>query len=133
MEQYSADIYVSLMHAPFITVETMRQCIEAVCSGGMTPRSAQLSTGLLVAGWQAAEFRCGKLPRTQDLKLSTRRPPGLCLYKGNIEKFTASRSNTVYQRSIFKEAVDIDWPEDFTLAESARAGPVNEVQPHALQ
>jgi CMP-N-acetylneuraminic acid synthetase len=122
MEQYSADIYVyAHATAPFITVETMRQCIEAVCSGEYD--SAFCAVKLQDYLWQDGKplnFDAANLPRTQDLKPIYQETSGVYVFtKETFEKFRRRVGQIPFIKEVsFKEAVDIDWPEDFTLAET---------------
>lgn len=122
MDNNPADIYVyAHATAPYITSETMSQCINAVASGNYD--SAFCAVKLQDYLWQNGEplnFDASNLPRTQDL---------LPIYQETSGVYVFTKDVFVnYQRRIgkkpfikevtFKEAVDIDNPEDFSLAEA---------------
>ena len=118
MEQNDADIYVyAHATAPFITVETMKQCIEAVKSGEYD--SAFCAIKLQDYLWQDGEplnFDASNLPRTQDLKPIYQETSGVYVF---TEKYKRRIGKKPFIKEVsFKEAVDIDNPEDFDLAEA---------------
>ncbi len=116
-----ADIYVyAHATAPFITVETMKQCIEAVKSGEYD--SAFCAVKLQDYLWKNGEplnFDATNVPRTQDLEPIYQETSGV--YAFTKEVYTKYRRRIGMKPFIkevsFKEAVDIDNPEDFDLAE----------------
>lgn len=121
MEQVEADIYVyAHATAPFISVETMCKCIEAVKSGEYD--SAFCAVKLQDYLWQEGEplnFDATNLPRTQDLKPIYQETSGVYVFTKKVfEKYHRRIGKKPYIREVtFKEAVDIDHPEDFQLAE----------------
>lgn len=122
MEQHPADIYVyAHATAPFITVETMKQCIDAVKSGEYD--SAFCAVKLQDYLWQNGEplnFDATNLPRTQDLKPIYQETSGVYVFKKEVyEKYKRRIGKKPFIKEVtFKEAVDIDNPEDFDLAET---------------
>lgn len=122
MSKVDADIYVyAHATAPFITVETIKQCIEAVKSGEYD--SAFCAVKLQDYLWQDGEplnFDATNLPRTQDLKPIYQETSGVYVFtKGVFEKLKRRVGNNPFIKEVtFKEAVDIDNPEDFELAEA---------------
>ena len=122
MEQQDADIYVyAHATAPFITVETMSQCIEAVKSGNFD--SAFCAIKLQDYLWQDGEplnFDASNLPRTQDLKPIYQETSGVYVFTKKVfEKYHRRVGVRPFIKEVsFKEAVDIDNPEDFDLAEA---------------
>ena len=122
MEQNDADIYVyAHATAPFITVETMKQCIEAVKSGEYD--SAFCAIKLQDYLWQDGEplnFDASNLPRTQDLKPIYQETSGVYVFTKEVfEKYKRRIGKQPFIKEVsFKEAVDIDNPEDFDLAEA---------------
>ena len=110
MEMYDADIYVyAHATAPFITVETMRQCMNAVRSGEYD--SAFCATKLQDYLWQDNEplnFDASNLPRTQDLKPIFQETSGVYVFTKEVFQ--------KYHRRIGKKPF-IKEPEDFDLAE----------------
>ena len=122
MEKKDADIYVyAHATAPFITVETMRQCIEAVRSGEFD--SSFCAVKLQDYLWQDGEplnFDATNLPRTQDLKLIYQETSGVYVFTKEVYQIYRRRigKKPFIKEVSFKEAVDIDTPEDFELAEA---------------
>ena len=122
MEDVDADIYVyAHATAPFITVDTMKQCIEAVLSGDYD--SAFCANKLQDYLWQDGEpmnFEADNLPRTQDLKPIYQETSGVYVFtKAVYMKYRRRIGKTPFIKEVsFKEAVDIDNPEDFDLAEA---------------
>lgn len=122
METVNADIYVySHATAPFITVETMTQCIEAVKSEKYD--SAFCAVRLQDYLWQDGQplnFDASNLPRTQDLKPIYQETSGVYVFTKDVYKKYRRRIGKIpYIKEVsFKEAVDIDNEEDFHLAEA---------------
>lgn len=122
MKTVDADIYVyAHATAPFITVATMRECIEAVESGIFD--SAFCAVKLQDYLWQDGEplnFDASNLPRTQDLKPIYQETSGIYAFKKDVyEKYKRRIGKRPFIKEVsFKEAVDIDHPEDFDLAEA---------------
>lgn len=122
MEDVDADIYVyAHATAPFITVDTMKQCIEAVLSGDYD--SAFCANKLQDYLWKDGEpmnFEADNLPRTQDLKPIYQETSGVYVFtKAVYMKYRRRIGKTPFIKEVsFKEAVDIDNPEDFDLAEA---------------
>ena len=121
MSAVDADIYVyAHATAPFITVETMRECIGAVAGGAYD--SAFCAVKLQDYLWQDGEplnFDATNLPRTQDLKPIYQETSGVYVFTKEV--FLTYRRRIGVKPFIkevsFREAVDIDNPEDFALAE----------------
>lgn len=121
MNEQDADIYVyAHATAPFITVETMTQCIEAVKSGEYD--SAFCAVKLQDYLWQDGlpmNFDATNLPRTQDLKPIYQETSGVYVFTKEVFLHYKRRIGVkpFIKEVTFKEAVDIDNPEDFDLAE----------------
>lgn len=121
MEQQDAEIYVyAHATAPFITVETMCQCIESVKSGEYD--SAFCAIKLQNYLWRDGiplNFDASNLPRTQDLKPIYQETSGVYVFTREVFKKYHRRIGVhpFIKEVSFKEAVDIDNPEDFLLAE----------------
>ena len=121
MNDVDADIYVyAHATAPFITVETMKQCIEAVKTEEFD--SAFCAIKLQDYLWQDGEplnFDASNLPRTQDLKPIYQETSGVYVFtKAVYENYKRRVGRKPFIKEVtFKEAVDIDNPEDFELAE----------------
>ena len=122
MSTVDADIYVyAHATAPFITVETMKQCIEAVKDGEYD--SAFCAIKLQDYLWQDGEplnFDASNLPRTQDLMPIYQETSGVYVFAKEVyEKYKRRIGKKPFIKEVsFKEAVDIDNPEDFDLAEA---------------
>ena len=121
MAQVDADIYVyAHATAPFITEMTMRQCIEAVCSGKYD--SAFCAVKLQDYLWQNGvplNFNPSNLPRTQDLEPVYQETSGVYVFTRKVYEMYRRRigEKPFIKEVSFKESVDIDNPEDFALAE----------------
>ncbi len=122
MNLQKADIYVyAHATAPFISIETMRQCIEAVKSNEFD--SAFCAIKLQDYLWQDGEplnFDATNLPRTQDLKPIYQETSGVYVFTREVfEKYHRRIGKKPFIKEVsFKESVDIDNPEDFDLAEA---------------
>ena len=120
MEKLPADIFVyAHATAPFITVETMKQCIQAVQSGEYD--SAFCAIKLQDYLWQDGEplnFDASNLPRTQDLKPIYQETSGVYVFTSEVfAKYHRRIGKKPFIKEVsFKESVDIDNPEDFDLA-----------------
>ena len=121
-DQCPADIYVyAHATAPFISVETMEQCINAVKSGEYD--SAFCAVKLQDYLWQDGEplnFDASNLPRTQDLKPIFQETSGVYVFTKDVfEKYHRRIGKKPFIKEVsFKESVDIDNPEDFDLADA---------------
>lgn len=115
-----ADIYVyAHATAPFITVDTMKECIAAVQSGEYD--SAFCATKIQDFLWQDGEplnFDAANVPRSQDLKPIYRETSGVYVFTKEVFERTHRRigMKPYIKEVTFKEAVDINNPEDFDLA-----------------
>lgn len=122
MLEHDADIYVyAHATAPYITVDTMKQCIEAVKSGKYD--SAFCAIKLQDYLWQDGKplnFDASNIPRTQDLKPIYQETSGIYVFTREVfKKYRRRIGKKPYVKEVsFKEAVDIDNPEDFDLAEA---------------
>lgn len=122
MSMVEADIYVyAHATAPFITTETMKQCIEAVKSGKHD--SAFCATKIQDYLWQDGEpmnFDAANIPRSQDIKPIYRETSGVYVFTREVFVVHHRRIGlTPFVKEVsFKEAVDINNPEDFTLAQA---------------
>lgn len=116
-----ADIYVyAHATAPFISKKALSDCIDAVLSGeydsGFT--AARIQDFLWKEG-KPLNFDAANLPRSQDLTPVYRESSGIYVYKKEVfEKLHRRIGENPYIREIgYKEAVDINEPADFELAE----------------
>ena len=122
MEMFDSDIYVyAHATAPFITVETMKECINVVVSGEYD--SAFCASKIQDYLWQDGEpmnFDATNVPRSQDLKPIYRETSGVYVFtKEAYLKCHRRIGLKPYVKEVsFKEAVDINNPEDFDLAQA---------------
>lgn len=121
MAEKEADIYVyAHATAPFVTVETMKQCIEAVKYGKYDSAfcAVKLQDYLWMDG-KPLNFDATNVPRTQDLKPIYQETSGVYVFtKVVFEKYKRRIGMKPFIKEVsFREAVDIDNPEDFDLAE----------------
>ena len=120
-EAFDSDIYVyAHATAPFITEETMRECIEAVMSGSYD--SAFCAFKLQDYLWQNGKplnFNASNLPRTQDLVPIYKETSGIYVFKKHVYEKSGRRigENPFIKEVSMKESIDIDTLEDFKLAE----------------
>lgn len=122
MKVKDSDIYVyAHATAPFIKVETMRECIEAVISGKYD--SAFCASKIQDYLWREGEplnFDATNVPRSQDLKPIYRETSGVYVFTREVFLRHHRRIGVkpFVKEVSFKEAVDINNPEDFRLAEA---------------
>lgn len=121
MKSVDADIYVyAHATAPFITTETMSQCIEAVKSGHYDSAfcASKIQTFLWKNG-KPLNFDASNLPRTQDLDPIFKETSGIYVFTKDVYlKFRRRIGIKPFIKEVsFKETIDIDNPDDFKLAE----------------
>lgn len=116
-----ADIYAySHATAPFVSVNTIRECVSKVTSGEYD--SSFCAVKIQDYLWQDGEplnFDPTNLPRSQDLKPIYRETSGIYVYqKAVFEKYHRRIGKNPYIKEVsYREAVDINEPADFSLAE----------------
>ena len=122
MSEVDADIYVyAHATAPFITLQTMEECILAVKSGNFD--SAFCASKIQDYLWQEGEplnFNATNLPRSQELKPIYRETSGIYVFtKESFLKTHRRIGKKPFIKEVsFKEAVDINNVEDFNLAKA---------------
>lgn len=122
MNEIETDIHVyAHATAPFITKETMEECIKAVKLGEFD--SAFCATKIQDYLWQDGKpmnFDATNLPRSQDLKPIYRETSGVYVFiKEVFLKLKRRIGEKPFIKEVsYKEAVDINNPEDFNLAEA---------------
>ena len=122
MKNVDADIYVyAHATAPFITVETMKECISAVKSGKYD--SAFCAIKIQDYLWQDGSplnFDATNIPRSQDLNVIYRETSGVYVFTKEvfIKQHRRIGLKPYIKEVSFKEAVDINNPEDFDLAKA---------------
>lgn len=115
-----ADVYVT-SHAtsPFVTAEHIRECVQKVLSGEYDSAfTAEKIQKLLWKNKKPLNFDASNIPRTQDLEKIYSEVPAVYVYRKDV--FTNLRrriGNNPYLCEVSGiECVDIDWPEDFEIA-----------------
>ncbi len=120
MSEVDADIYVySHATAPFITVQTASECINAVASGEYD--SAFCAVKIQDFLWQDGEplnFDAANVPRSQDIKPIYRETSGVYVFTKDVfTKYHRRIGRKPFIKEVtYKEAVDINNPVDFSLA-----------------
>ena len=121
MNEYDADIYVyAHATAPFVSVDTMKECIQAVKSKKYD--SAFCATKIQDYLWQdnnPLNFDATNIPRSQDLKPVFRETSGIYVFTKEVFLSTHRRIGLKpYIKEVgYKEAIDINNMDDFCLAE----------------
>ncbi|MCD8003151.1 MAG: acylneuraminate cytidylyltransferase [Clostridia bacterium] len=122
MAAVDADVYVyAHATAPYITIDTMKQCIEAVVSGEYD--SAFCASKIQDYLWKDGEplnFDATNVPRSQDLEPIYRETSGVYVFtkEAYVKCHRRIGLKPFVKEVSFKEAVDINNPEDFALAEA---------------
>lgn len=122
ISEVDADIYVfAHATAPFIKVETIRECIEKVKTGEYD--SAFCASVIQDFLWQDGEplnFDATNLPRSQDIKPIYRETSGVYVFRKDVfTRYHRRIGVKPYIKTVtYKEAVDINNPEDFELAKA---------------
>lgn len=122
MVECDADIYVfDHATAPFVSTDTIRECLNAVVSGKHD--SAFCAVKIQDFLWQDGQplnFDATNLPRSQDLKPVYRETSGVYVFTKEVFKKLHRRVGlTPYIKEVSsREAVDINTEDDFKLAES---------------
>lgn len=117
-----ADIYVyAHATAPFITIDTMRACINAVKSGNFD--SAFCASKIQDFLWKDGNpinFDAENVPRSQDIEPIYRETSGIYVFKKEVFSVYHRRigKHPFIQEVSYKEAVDINNPEDFEIAKA---------------
>lgn len=117
-----ADLYVYVhATAPFVTPGTIAECIRAVRSGEYD--SAFCAVKIQDFLWKDGEplnFDAANVPRSQDLEPIYRETSGVYVFTKEVFETCHRRiGKKPYIKEVsFKEAVDINNPEDFRLAEA---------------
>lgn len=122
MEIIDADIYIyAHATAPFVTVNTMKECIKAVLSKEYD--SAFCASKIQDYLWEDGKpinFDATNVPRSQDLKPIYRETSGIYVFTKEVFlKYHRRIGIKPFIKEVsFKEAVDINNPEDFELAKA---------------
>lgn len=120
MEKVDADIYVyAHATAPFVSLETINECINAVKSGEFD--SAFCAEKIQDYLWKDGEpmnFDATNLPRSQDIEPIYRETSGVYVFRKEVFlKYKRRIGIKPYIKEVsYKEAVDINTAKDFELA-----------------
>lgn len=120
MKSVDADIYVNAhTTSPFAKVETINDCIDKVKSGEYD--SAFCAENIKAFMWQDGtpiNFNPDKFPRTQDLPdIYAETSIAYVFKKETFEKYNRRVGVKPFIKEVGKiEAIDIDYPEDFEIA-----------------
>lgn len=122
MKVVDADIYVNA-HAtsPFAKPETIDDCVEHIASGEYD--SAFCAEALRMFMWENGKpmnFNPDHFPRTQDLPLIYGETSIAYVFtKESFHKHNRRLGSHPYVKEVDKiEAMDIDYPEDFTICDA---------------
>ena len=122
MTMKPADVYVyAHATAPFVTMNTMKELIAAVVSGQYDSAFCAMKIqDYLWQNGQPLNFDATNLPRSQDLKPIFRETSGVYVFTHEVFERLHRRIgiNPFVKEVSFREAVDINTPEDFALAEA---------------
>ncbi len=122
MKTVDADIYVNAhTTSPFARPETIAECVEKVKSGEYD--SAFCAEALRTFMWQDGKpinFDPDRFPRTQDLPLIYSETSIAYVFtKESFLKHNRRLGSHPYIKEVGKiEAMDIDYPEDFEIADA---------------
>lgn len=120
-EMIDADIYVyAHATAPYVTVNTIEECIDAVVSHGYDSAFCAVKIqDFLWSDGKPLNFDAADIPRSQDLKPIYRETSGVYVFKKDVFVNYRRRIgiNPYIKEVTFKEAIDINTIEDFQMAE----------------
>jgi CMP-N-acetylneuraminic acid synthetase len=121
MGEVDADMYVyAHATAPFVTSQTVIDCINAVYSGGYDSAfCAQKIQDFLWQNGEPLNFDANNLPRSQDLSLVFRETSGVYVFTKEVfEKYHRRIGIKPFIKTVtFRESIDINTSDDFRLAE----------------
>lgn len=121
MELVPADIYVyAHATAPFVEASTTAECLSKVLSGAYDSAFCAVKIqDYLWKNGKSLNFDASELPRSQDLEPIYRETSGVYVFRKEVFQTTRRRvGDRPYIKEVtYREAVDINTPEDFVLAE----------------
>lgn len=121
MERKFADIYVyAHATAPYVTVNTMRECVNAVLSGEYDSAfCAERIQDYLWRNGEPLNFDATNVPRSQDLDVIYRETSGIYVFTKEVfVNYKRRIGSKPYIKEVsIKEQVDINNRDDFILAE----------------
>lgn len=117
-----SDVYV-LAHAtaPFLHAKTIRDGVRGVCGEGYdSALSVYKQQDFFWMDEKPWNYDTKEIPRTQDLKPLYRETTGLYIYKNDLITNEGRRvgDNPLLLEADWKEAVDINDPQDFVIADA---------------
>lgn len=122
IDAVEADIY-ALSHAtsPFIRPERFSACINAVASGEYDSAfTCKRVAEFLWSNGEPMNFQRGSIPRTQDMeKIFAELPSPYVFTRDVFEKYHGRTGIHPFMcECTALESIDIDWPEDFLIADA---------------
>ena len=122
LKNHEADIYVMAhVTCPFIKPERFSESIRAVVNGGYDSAfSGKKITEFLWKEGEPLNFSRNQIPRTQDLPVILAETTSFYVFTRDVyEKYNGrvGIKPFICECSAI-ESIDIDWPEDFTIAEA---------------
>jgi len=122
IKEVNADVYVyTHATAPFVTVNSIKTCINAVTSGKYDSAfCASKIQDFLWYNGQPLNFDAANIPRSQDLLPVYRETSGIYVFTKKVfEKHRRRIGISPYICEVsFKESIDINTPDDFKLAQA---------------
>lgn len=116
-----SDIYIyAHATAPFITLRTMKKCIDAVISGEFDSAFCAIKIqDFLWRNGNPLNFDAQNIPRSQDIEPIYRETSGIYVFTKQVfTKYKRRIGIKPYMCEVsYKEAIDINTPDDFKLAE----------------
>lgn len=122
MKEVDADIYVNAhTTSPFARPETIEECVEKVLSDEYD--SAFCAETIKAFMWEEGKplnFNPDRFPRTQDLpNIHAETSIAYVFTKESFKKHNRRLGEKPYIKEVGKiEAIDIDYPEDFEIADA---------------
>lgn len=121
MNRIPADIYVyAHATAPFIKADTTKKCLDRVLSGEYDSAFCAVKIqDFLWCDGEPMNFDASNLPRSQDLKPIYRETSGVYVFRKEVFLNYRRRIGIkpFIQEVTYREAIDINNPDDFDLAE----------------
>ncbi|MBR3241540.1 MAG: CMP-N-acetylneuraminic acid synthetase [Parasporobacterium sp.] len=121
MEQVNADVYaVCHCTSPFVTAEHISECFKNVCSRGYDSAfTAEKIQRLMWCDGKPLNFEAENVPRTQDLPVYYNEVSAAYVFtKETFVNLRRRIGNHPYICEVSGiESVDIDYPEDFEIAD----------------
>lgn len=122
-----ADIYIQILGtSPFIEVSTIRNAVEILKKESCEYDSAILVRNEKLYTWQegAPTYNIENIPNSFDLPSTCIETMGLYIMKGSTAHAIQKRigRSPLLLEATALEAIDVNWPEDFELAELIAAG-----------